>query len=129
MKTTKILVVDDEKQICEVTKNFLTKRNYEVAVAFSKDEAISVFKDFKPALVLLDINLGASSGLDVLKEIKAFDKKAKIIMLTGHDKPEIIKEAGACGADDYILKPFTIDYLEKFVLDKISKLALKEERT
>lgn len=125
---TRILIVDDEQDICDITRSFLEKRGYEVLAAQDKDAALNIFRSFSPAVVLLDIKLGSSSGMDVLKEIKEESPQTRILMLTGLQDEDNIRRAKELGADDYINKPFTLDFLEKVVLHKISLMALKDSQ-
>ncbi len=127
MEMVKILVVDDEEEVCALTKSFLTKRNYNVLTATTDLEAIEMVKKEHPQVVLLDILLGSSSGLDVLSKIKEIDKNIKVIMVTALEDEETILQAKSLGADDYISKPFSTSYLDDLTLEKISKLGLQKE--
>lgn len=122
METTRILVVDDEIEICELTKKFLERKSYVVFTAQDKQQALEVLQKSRPQIMLLDIRLGAESGLDLLKQAKELDKDVKIIMVSALEDEESIRQARALGADDYVTKPFTAKYLNDFILQKISKL-------
>ena len=126
MEPTKILVVDDEEEICQLTKNFLTRKKYQVFTANNSQEALVYVKRERPQLVLLDIMLGDESGMDVLRQIKSIDKSIKVIMVTALDDAEVIQKSKSLGADDYAAKPFTADYLNDVILNKISHLSVKE---
>lgn len=128
MDIIKILVVDDEEEICELTRAFLRKKNYCTLGATSRDEALEVIKKEHPHLVLLDLRLGEDSGLDVLSDIKLIDKDVKVIMVTALNDEETIRQAKSLGADDYITKPFTAAYLNDLILEKISRLNLHQEK-
>lgn len=125
---TKILVVDDEPDIRHVTKVFLERRGYSVFTAENAEAALEQFRKESPLLVLLDIKLGDDFGLDVLKEIKKEKPMARVLMLTGSQDEEHIKKAKEFGADGYIAKPFTTDFLDKVVLQKISIMALRAQK-
>ena len=125
---TKILVVDDERDICELTRQFLAKRGFDVSVAMTGDEAIAQVKSFRPALIILDVSLGDANGLDVLKEVRSFDKEVKIVMLTAHDDPKTIRESMLLGATDYLAKPFNTGFLEEFLLQKLSGLSPRQKK-
>jgi DNA-binding response OmpR family regulator len=125
MEKTRVLVVDDEEEICQTTKSFLTKRNYDVSIARNSQETISALEKSRPHLVFLDIRLGNESGLDLLRKIKEADKKVKVIMVTALNDDASIRQAKALGADDYISKPFTADYLDDLILQKIAGLSVK----
>ncbi len=127
MERTKILVVDDEEEICNVTRSFLVKRGYYIYTATNVKEALALVKREKPHLILLDVRLGSDSGLEVLRKVKEIDPGIKVIMVTALDDEATIKDAKLLGADDYIAKPFTAAYLNDFILQKISHLSAKEK--
>lgn len=102
----KILVVEDEKLISDIIKFSLEKEGYQVITAYDGIEAIKLYEERKPDLVLLDIMLPNKDGFEVCKEIRKIDNKP-IIMLTAKDT-EIDKVLGLeIGADDYVTKPFS----------------------
>jgi two-component system response regulator (stage 0 sporulation protein F) len=115
-----ILVVDDEEEICSLTKSILVKKDYNVLVAKNGSDALDFVAKEHPELVLLDVRLGEVSGIDVLRKIKEIDNKIKVIMVTGLYEEEIINQAKALGAQDYITKPFTIAYLKELVARELS---------
>ena len=78
---------------------------------------------FKPDVVLLDIQMPGLDGLQVLKKIKEKYPKVKVIMVTAVETQEKIEVAMRLGADNYITKPLSLEYLEKDVQDKIELLA------
>lgn len=128
MEATRILVVDDEKEICELTKKFLERKEYAVFTAQNTKEALEVMQESRPQLVLLDIRLGEESGLDVLKKARELDKNIKVIMVSALEDQESISEARSLGADDYVTKPFTAQYLNDFILAKISNLVWQKQK-
>ncbi len=101
----KILIVDDDTNIAELTSLYLRKEGYETQKVFSGKRALEVFDEYAPDLVLLDIMLPEIDGYDVCKEIRKH-KKTPIIMLTA--KGEVFDKVLGLelGADDYIIKPF-----------------------
>lgn len=111
----KILVVDDEHDICDFVKNFFQERGYDVLTAINGDEAISIVKNDKPELVLLDIKMKGMDGIAALKHIKEIDRNQKVIMVTALEDQDKIDEACRLGACDYITKPLVLDYLEQAV--------------
>jgi DNA-binding response OmpR family regulator len=101
----KILVIDDDANICELFKFYLSKEDYIVSTAQDAQEGISVFKFFKPDLILLDIMMPDKDGYVLCREIREMSS-VPIIMVTGKDE-EFDKVLGLeLGADDYIVKPF-----------------------
>ncbi|MFA6142599.1 MAG: response regulator [Candidatus Omnitrophota bacterium] len=122
----KLLIVDDEKGITDSLKDFFMHRGFSVKTANSGEDALAAVKADRPDIIFLDIRMRGISGLDVLEKIKKTDKGIKIIMLTIHEEKEITDKAKALGADEYITKPFRIDYLEEVVIKKVQEL-LKEK--
>lgn len=102
---TKILVVDDDKNICELLKLYLESEGYSVYVANDGQEAVNLFHAKAPELVLLDIMLPKMDGWQVCREIRK-TSSAPIIMLTA--KGEVFDKVLGLelGADDYVTKPF-----------------------
>lgn len=105
MASGKILIVDDEKNICELLKLYIEKEGYETALAYDGEEALEKFETFSPDLTLLDIMLPGLDGWQVCREIRKKSSKP-IIMLTA--KGEVFDKVLGLelGADDYIVKPF-----------------------
>ena len=102
---SKILVVDDEKPISDIIKFNLTKEGYDVITAADGQEALALFNDEKPDLVLLDQMLPEIDGVEVLRQIRS-KSETPVIMVTAKDS-EIDKVLGLeMGADDYVTKPF-----------------------
>jgi len=121
--TSKLLIVDDEVEICEFLKSFFEDREYKVAVANNGTQAFEQVALFQPKVVLLDIQMPGMDGLQTLKKIKTAFPKVKVIMVTAVETQEKIEEAMRLGADNYITKPLSLEYLEKDVQDKIEALA------
>jgi len=111
----KLLVVDDEHDICDFVKNFFQERGYDVLTALNGDEAISLAKSDKPDLILLDIKMKGMDGIATLKHIKENDRKQKVIMVTALEDRDKMEEACKLGACDYITKPLMLDHLEQSV--------------
>ena len=117
----KILIIDDELPVCDSLKYFFSLKNYQVFIATTVEEGLSIVKEEHPNIILLDIIMPGRSGIEVLKQVKATDDKTKVIMLTGISDEKVIKQAMEHGASDYITKPFSLEHLEKEVMPKILK--------
>lgn len=115
----RILVVDDEIEVCNALKEFFDSKGYETHIALSGKTALSKVKEIKPHIVLLDIIMPGMGGVDVLKEIKKIDPTAEVIMVTAVADHELAKRTLELGAHDYITKPLNLDYLETVVITKI----------
>lgn len=115
-KKIKLLVVDDEKEICKFVKLLFDKEGFITYSALSNSEAIRIAKKVQPQVALLDIYLKrGKTGLDVLKQIKNTAPSCKCIMVTWDKAESMIKEAKAEGAVSYLTKPLTTDQLLKVV--------------
>ncbi len=111
----KILVVDDEHDVCDFVKNFFQERGFEVFTALSGEEALAVTKKENPGIVLLDIKMKGMNGIATLKHLKELNKGLKVIMVTALEDQDKMDEARKLGACDYITKPLVLDYLEQAV--------------
>jgi two-component system KDP operon response regulator KdpE len=110
MSATKILIVDDEPQIRRVLRTTLASQGYTVAEARTGEEAFEQFREERPDLILLDVNMPGRSGLDVCQEIRR-TSDVPIIMLTVRNTERDKVQALNAGADDYVVKPFGADEL------------------
>ncbi len=101
----KILIVDDDKNILELLRIYLNKEGYETVMAFDGEEAIAVFNEEHPDLVLLDVMLPKLDGWQVCREIRR-SSPTPVIMLTAKGETFDKILGFDLGADDYIVKPF-----------------------
>ena len=101
----KILIVDDEKNICELIRLYVEKEGFEAIIATDGGAAIEKFKKFAPDMVLLDIMIPIKDGWQVCREIRA-TSDVPIIMLTAKGETFDKVLGLELGADDYIVKPF-----------------------
>jgi len=103
--SNKILIVDDDSNICELLKLYLENENYKTMTVNDGASAVSAFKTFEPDLILLDIMLPKKDGWQVCREIRSMSNKP-IIMITA--KGEVFDKVLGLelGADDFIVKPF-----------------------
>ncbi len=105
MNPEKILVVDDDLNICELLRLYLTKEGYNVVIANDGQSAVTTFQEESPSLVLLDIMLPKLDGWQVCREIRKFSE-TPIIMLTAKGEIFDCVLGLELGADDYVTKPF-----------------------
>jgi DNA-binding NtrC family response regulator len=118
----KILIVDDEAFIRENLERIITEDNYCPVSTESPEQALQIVTDEEISLVLLDLNLGHHSGLDVLRAMREVDPELLVIIITGYGTVETAVEALKIGAYDYIKKPFKADAIRLIV-----KLALETQ--
>ena len=106
MSAGRILVIDDEPQIRRIMRTTLITAGYEVDDAKTAEDGLFKVREFRPDLVLLDINLPGMGGLAACRELRA-DQNVAIIMLTVHNTEAAKVEALDAGADDFVTKPFS----------------------
>lgn len=122
MANRKILVVDDEKDICGFVKNFFEERGYDVSTAYNGDEALALVKSDRPELILLDVRMKGMDGIATLKHIKEIDRGLKVIMVTALADQDKMDEACRLGACEYITKPLALDNLEQAVEKNLKEI-------
>lgn len=121
----KLLVVDDEKNITKSLQKFFSSRGYSVFTAASGEEALGVFEKERPKIVFMDIRMEGIDGIKTLEKIKGIDKNTRVIMISVADDKETIEKAKLMGCDAYIVKPFSMTYLETIVSEKIQEILSK----
>ena len=105
MATAKILIADDDKNICELLKMYLEKEDYEVVPAGNGEEAIAKFESENPDLILLDVMMPKLDGWQVCRELRK-KSECPIIMITAKGETFDKVLGLELGADDYVVKPF-----------------------
>ena len=105
MNNQRILVVDDDRNICELIRLYLEKEGFQVALAYDGQAAITSFKENTPSVVLLDVMLPKMDGFQVCREIRRISN-IPIIMLTAKGETFDKVLGLELGADDYMVKPF-----------------------
>src|ERR1019366_6344648 len=118
----KILVVDDDNDMCLLLSRFLTRNDYIVASANSGQAAIDWMKKNKPDLVLCDFRLDDMTGIVLLGKIKEAHPEASVIIITGYSDVKDAVEVMKLGAYDYVTKPLFPDEILMTI-----KKALSEE--
>lgn len=101
----KVLVIDDDENICEVIRMYLESSGYDTQIGHNGKLAQELFNDYKPDLVILDVMIPGMDGIDVLKWIRR-ENSTPVIMLTAKGETFDKVLALELGADDYIVKPF-----------------------
>ena len=116
----KLLVVDDEGDVCEFTKNFFGKRDIDVITASGGIEALKLVETEKPDLILLDIIMEDISGIEVLKRLRKNHNNVSVIMVSGVEDMETVNEVKSLGVKGFIHKPLALDELEIIVLKELN---------
>lgn len=107
-----ILIVDDEKDICEVLDISLSDLGYKVHTAGDGDEALQVFEKMRPSIVLTDIRMPGMDGIELLRRIKGHHPDTEVIMITGHGDMDLAIKSLKLEATDFITKPINDELLE-----------------
>jgi DNA-binding response OmpR family regulator len=108
---TRILVVEDDRDIARLVELALEQRGFEVCCAHDGPSGLAAAKEFAPAAVILDIMLPKMDGVGVLKKLRGSGNRVPVIMLTARDTtPDKVHSLGL-GADDYLTKPFDLEEL------------------
>jgi DNA-binding NtrC family response regulator len=125
--TPSIVVVDDERTIGLAVQRVLSTRGYEVDAVQSGEQAIERLQRAAAHLVITDLNLGAMSGMDLLRWIREHAPDTAVVMITAYGSEKIAVEAMKLGAADYLPKPFDNDELELIVARVLEERALRRE--
>ena len=112
---TRVLIVDDDMVMDKYLSSHLTRRNFEVSVVTSDQEALRIFRGFDPVLVLVDTSMNGASGTEILQRLKQIKPSVSVMVLSANKDPEMIFRASKLGADDYISKPVALDKLQRAV--------------
>lgn len=126
----KVLLVDDDKEIVDMLKQRLTREDYDVVVAYDGEEALSKVEKDNPDVIILDLILPKMNGFEVLKQIRERfkDKWRPVIILSGQQDLDSVKQGYALEADHYLTKPCTMDNLLRGVRTMISLIPMRKDK-
>jgi two-component system, NtrC family, nitrogen regulation response regulator NtrX len=122
-----VLVIDDEQGIRGVLKDILEDEGYRVRTAEDGIEGLEIIKEHRIDLVLLDVWLPNMGGMDVLKEIKARNSDAEVIIISGHANIDLAVKAVKLGAFDFIEKPLSLDRVTTLCKNALELEELKRD--
>ncbi len=118
----KVLIVDDAAFMRMSIRLILERNGFEIiGEAENGLDAIHKYKELKPDIVTMDITMPVKTGIEALKEIKSFDPKAKVLMVSAMGQEPMVKEAIIAGAANFIVKPFNEEYIVKTLTKIIGK--------
>lgn len=120
-RTANVLVVDDEKTVCNSCKKILTQEGYNVDIALSGEEALNKVKGNGFDVVIADWKMPEIDGMEVIRRIKRDNPNVIVIMITGYPSIESSIKAIRFGVSDYVAKPFTPEELSDAVLKALEK--------
>jgi len=125
---TTVLVVDDEEGIRQALTRFLTRLGYQVRAAANADKAVEHLASSHPQVMLCDIRMPGTSGIELLPKVLARDPDLAILMLTAIDEPRTAIECLKLGAFDYLIKPVDLDELELSLQHALRQRQLEVDR-
>jgi DNA-binding NtrC family response regulator len=124
----KVFLIDDDGIIVSMLSRALKSEGYEVYGESTQfDSIVEAVRSWFPDVVLLDVNLPKTSGVEILSEIRGLDLTTQVIMLTSDDNLETAVKCMKLGAADYLTKPFNIDEVKIVIGNIIEKGRLKQE--
>ena len=109
----RILVIDDNPNVVDILGRCLREEGYGVLGALTSDEGLKLAILSRPELVLLDLALPGTNGIELLKRIRSTNPTTRVIIVTGNTDPALAREALELGALAYIDKPFDFAYLKR----------------
>ncbi|HEV2671936.1 MAG TPA: response regulator [Gemmatimonadales bacterium] len=125
---TTVLVVDDEEGIRQALSRFLTRLGYQVRAAANAAEALEQLAAGHPEVMLCDIRMPGTSGIELLPKVLARDPDLAIVMLTAIDEPRTAIECLKLGAFDYLIKPVDLEELELSLQHALRQRQLEVDR-
>jgi PAS domain S-box-containing protein len=126
-KNTKILLADDEEGIRRVLGISLKDSGYDVLTAENGEEALQIFRQAKPAIVLTDIKMPGIDGIELLQKIKQEEPHTEVIMITGHGDMDLAIKSLKFEATDFVTKPINDDVLEIALKRAHEKIELRRQ--
>ena len=127
MAAKRVLVVDDERNLCDVLSMLLTDDGYEVATAANGREALECMEREPPDLVISDLKMPEVDGLELLTALKGSGRGIPLVMITAYGSIETAVEVMKRGAADFITKPFNKDVIRHVVHNVLKTEDLKRE--
>jgi len=129
MTNEKILVVDDERTVCNSINKILSRKGYSVDKSLNAEEAMIKINNNKYDLVITDMRMPKVSGIELLELIKKYYPELEVVMITGYPSVDTAVEAMKLGASDYLSKPFTPNELIEIAENALEKRKLKPEES
>ncbi|MBN1491469.1 MAG: response regulator, partial [Phycisphaerae bacterium] len=123
----RILIVEDETVLADAMADGLRAAGHTAQTVYAGEKALAAFREFVPDIVLLDVRLGAVSGLDLLPVFKADSPELPVIILTAYGSVEVAVEAMKRGASEFLTKPVDLDVLAVTV-DKVLATSAAKRR-
>lgn len=120
MDSPKILIVDDNEELCNIFKEALEEEGYQITTAQNGRQALAKAKQMHFDLIITDKNMPIMGGVRLLKSIRQLDPEVKIVMVTAFGGRQSYLNAMDYGADEYLSKPLRIKDLKRFVANLVN---------
>jgi two-component system OmpR family response regulator len=124
----RLLVVDDEPNIVELLSASLRYAGFDVATARSGTEAVRVAQEFQPDLLVLDVMMPGMDGFDVVRRLRADDRRVPVLFLTARDSTEDKITGLTLGGDDYVTKPFSLEEVIARIRAILRRFSIEKEQ-
>lgn len=123
----RILVVDDDVEVADTVKEFLSKSGYSATAVYGGREALTRFREGDFQLVITDLKMPEIDGIDLLQTVKEIDSKVSVVVITGYGTIESAVKAIKLGAYDFIQKPLRLRELRIIVERALEKYSLARQ--
>lgn len=123
----KILVIDDEKGICELFEKILGAEGYTVSTAQNGFDGIKINEKNNPDLIILDLKMPKMGGVETLRRIRKKDADVIVIILTGYGNAETIRDAADLNIYAYMAKPFKNEMIINIIKEAITSIEKKDD--
>jgi len=117
----KILIVDDERDLVDAYVRLLERSGHQCIGAFDANEAIRIIDKESPDVVITDLSLPDTSGIEIIRHARALSRVTPIIVMSGHNTPELNEAAHAAGANITLLKPVSIVELRRVIVEALAR--------
>lgn len=128
MSKNKILIIDDDLDICALLKRFLERKDFEVSTAFKGVDGLNTLKEGDFSLVLCDFRLPDKDGVEMIQEIRKMDQHIPIVIITGYSDVKVAVKAIRLGAFEYVTKPIFPEEILLTINNALEAAAGKSER-
>jgi DNA-binding response OmpR family regulator len=120
MKDQKILIIDDEKELCSLLKEYFSEEGYVVEVSYDGEGGISKVESFEPDVIILDHRMPNIGGFEVIKKVRE-TRSIPIICVSAVTSQEVVEECLRLGATKYIFKPINLEGLSQSIKSVLKK--------
>ncbi len=124
----KILLLEDDPILSDLMYDHLTENGYETTLCMDGQEAIEKVDTHRYDLLLFDINVPRKSGIEVLREIRAYSRQTPAILITAYQDIDHLKRGFTAGCDDYIRKPFALEELDERINNIKKRYRIDDDR-